>query len=407
MGDNLVPSMLASNSATAPDGRRGATTTVLYAGFAVTGAVATLLGPVLPLLIARWSLSDADAGLFFTLQFCGNLAGISALGVLLARRGYRVALALGFALMAAGVAGLMAAGPFEARISTFVFGCGLGLTISGANLWVGENAGPEVPGRRAAALSLLNMAWGCGAVLFPLLAMFAQSVRLLSELLFAIASICGFAALFLAVGGAEPRAAHLHGRAAIGGHATARAQSLAILGCVFFIYVGSEAAVAGWTAALAQRIYTATSSLAGWTLAPMYFWAGLLTGRALAPLLLRAMSERALLFGGLLLAAVGTGALLVVSTLAGVGMCAAGAGLGMACVYPLLVAWMMAVLGSEARRRASVVFALGCAGGATLPWLVGFASTRIGSLRAGLLVPLAGCLTLLGLLSLLRRPSSV
>ena len=52
-----------------------AATAVVHAGFVVTGIVTTLLGPLLPILIARWSMSDARAGLFFTLQFCASILG--------------------------------------------------------------------------------------------------------------------------------------------------------------------------------------------------------------------------------------------------------------------------------------------------------------------------------------------
>ncbi len=45
-----------------------------------------------------------------------------------------------------------------------------------------------------------------------------------------------------------------------------------------------------------------------------------------------------------------------------------------------------------------MVFALASLGGATIPWLVGFISTQIGSLRAGLVVPLIACLFMLVLL---------
>jgi fucose permease len=398
--------MNASGLPPAPGAQRAATRAVLHAGFIVTGAVTTLLGPILPLLIARWRLSDADAGLFFSLQFCGNLAGLAVLGTLLARRGYRFTLVLGFALMAAGVAALTAAGPFQARMCMFILGCGLGLTISGVNLWVGEDAGTEPFGRRAAALSLLNMTWGLGAVAFPPLVVLAQEEHLLPVLLLANAGLCGTTALFLALRGAEPRAVPENADVVPAGQGNARSRSLIVLGCLFFIYVGTEASVAGWTAALAQRISTMTSVPAGWALAPMFFWAGLLTGRALVPLLLRAMSERMLLTCGLAAAAAGTGAQLRTASFTSAAVCVAAAGLGMACVFPLLAAWMLAVLGVRARRGASVYFALGCAGGATLPWLVGLASTRAGSLRAGLLVPLAGCLVMLGLLSLLRLPGS-
>src|SRR5271169_6750529 len=75
----------------------------IHAAFVLTGVITVLLGPVLPVLIVRWSLSDQRAGLFFTLQFCGNLAGIASMGALISRRGYRLAIPLGFGFMAAGV----------------------------------------------------------------------------------------------------------------------------------------------------------------------------------------------------------------------------------------------------------------------------------------------------------------
>jgi MFS transporter, FHS family, glucose/mannose:H+ symporter len=377
---------------------------VLHAGFVVTGAATTLLGPILPLLMNRWSLNDADAGFFFTLQFCGNLLGIASLGVLLVRRGYRFTLSLGFGLMSVGVAGLLAAGPFEARIATLLLGSGLGLTISGVNLWVGEDTS-ETSRHRASALSLLNMTWGLGAVAFPLLVLRAQSAGRLFALLLSAAVLCAVPALFLAVRGSEPRAEAARVESSAPERASAHTSTSIILGALFFLYVGAEASVAGWAATLASRIPGAASRSGDWTLAPMFFWAGLLSGRALVPVALRAISERALLLGGMTLAAAATGALLAVSTFEGVAFSVSAAGLGMAATYPLLAAWMFRQFGVRTRHRANVLFALGCAGGAVLPWLVGFTSSRTGNLRAGLSVPLAGCLLVLGLLACVRRAS--
>src|SRR3979411_1233128 len=78
----------------------------LFAGFVVTGMVATILGPSLPTFIARWALDDTQAGLFFTTQFTGSLLGVLLSSAILAMRGYRDALVLGFFLMAVGVAGM-------------------------------------------------------------------------------------------------------------------------------------------------------------------------------------------------------------------------------------------------------------------------------------------------------------
>ncbi|MGC2793539.1 MAG: hypothetical protein WA899_16050, partial [Candidatus Sulfotelmatobacter sp.] len=51
-----------------------------------------------------------------------------------------------------------------------------------------------------------------------------------------------------------------------------------------------------------------------------------------------------------------------------------------------------------------IMFALAGMGGAVMPWFVGLTSTRTGSLRAGLLVPLAGCLAMLGLIATMLGP---
>jgi fucose permease len=180
-------------------------------------------------------------------------------------------------------------------------------------------------------------------------------------------------------------------------------QTAFALGGLFFLYVGTEVSLGGWTGALANRMATTSGNL--WALAPMFFWAGLLTGRALAPVVLLRVNERAVLTIGLILAAIGNGALLWVTTFQGAAICVTATGLGLACIYPVLVAWMVGHYGDRARGIGTVMFALASVGGATMPWLVGFTSTRAGSLRAGLLVPLAACLVMMSLLSLPRRPS--
>jgi fucose permease len=378
---------------------RGSAIAVLHAGFVVTGIVTTLLGPILPILITRWSLTDADAGLFFTLQFCGSLAGIASLGALLSWRGYRLTFFLGFTFVALGIALLLPINKPVGMISTTFFGYGLGLILSATNLWVAEVA----VSRRAAALSILNLAWGIGAIACPGLVMFAQREHRLLTLLLGIAGFSGFIALILAATEIEP---HVHGNdnsEAQQERAVGSKRLPVALGSLFFLYVGTEASVGGWTAALAKRIATPGDL---WALAPMFFWAGLLTGRALAPVILTRLSERILLMSGLVLAAVGTGALLWVRTLRGAAIGVAASGLGLACIYPLLVAWMVGYYGKRARRTGSVMFALAGVGGATMPWLVGFTSMRAGSLRTGLLVPVVGCLVMMTLLLALCRDSA-
>jgi FHS family L-fucose permease-like MFS transporter len=93
-------------------------------------------------------------------------------------------------------------------------------------------------------------------------------------------------------------------------------------------------------------------------------------------------------------------ALLAVSRSAGMLVAAVSvAGLGLAAGFPLIFALFTRELGRDAARAASAVFVLASLGGAALPPLVGIVSDASGSLAAGLLVPLAGCLALQALRS--------
>ncbi|HXM96784.1 MAG TPA: MFS transporter [Candidatus Dormibacteraeota bacterium] len=366
----------------------------LFAGFIVTGVVTTILGPILPVFIARWQLDDAHAGLFFTTQFMGSLSGVGLSSVLLHARGYKSALVPGFLLMAIGIGGLNAGSLSLALLATAAFGCGYGLATPGTNLYVAETAGPK----RAPALTLLNLAWGVGAVMCPVLMLAALRYNHFSRILFLIAANALLLALILLFVPFVSRA-HYESTVPSGAtHATTIQVPIA-LGLLFFLYVGTENGVSGWAAEQAKRVGFG----ARWTLAPMFFWAGLLTGRALATLLLLRIKEIRLVIGGLLIAAAGTLVLLLATTGIGVIFGVTFAGLGLASLYPIFIAWLSKWYGARARRMGGIMFSLAALGGATLPWTVGFLSKHANSLRIGLLVPLAACFAMIFLVALLRR----
>src|SRR5260370_7421569 len=56
--------------------------------FLPTGILQTLLGPMLPILIARWALNDTQAGNLFLVQFLPSLPGVQLSGLLLTRCRY-------------------------------------------------------------------------------------------------------------------------------------------------------------------------------------------------------------------------------------------------------------------------------------------------------------------------------
>src|SRR5208337_5289469 len=106
--------------------------------FLPAGILTTLLGPMLPILIARWALNDTQAGNLFLVQFLAMLMGVQLSGVLLARWGFRPAFLLGLLLMACGVATLYLGSLALGLASVAAYGLGLGLMIPTNNLLIAE-----------------------------------------------------------------------------------------------------------------------------------------------------------------------------------------------------------------------------------------------------------------------------
>ena len=138
---------------------------LLFAGFIVTGFVTTVLGPVLPWLTARWGLSDAAAGALFTIQFSGSIIAGGLSGMIIARLGASTTLATGYALMAAGLAGLAFGDRLVGTSAMAVAGIGLGFVVPATNLMVAR----LTPAHAAAALGAVNLCWGIGAATWPII----------------------------------------------------------------------------------------------------------------------------------------------------------------------------------------------------------------------------------------------
>ena len=82
---------------------------LIHVDFLITGIVMTFIGPMLPILAARWSLTDAQSGSLIFVQFFSSMFGMLVSGVSVQRQGYRFTLIVGALLMASGMA-LLASG---------------------------------------------------------------------------------------------------------------------------------------------------------------------------------------------------------------------------------------------------------------------------------------------------------
>jgi FHS family glucose/mannose:H+ symporter-like MFS transporter len=359
----------------------------LYAAFVLTGVVTTLLGPVLPVLVGWWGLDDGDAGVLFVAQFAGSMLGSALSGAAVTRFGFRATVIVGLAWMAAGVALLASAAESIAFIAIFSYGIGLGLTIPATNLYVSSASGEG----RASALNILNLAWGAGAVAAPAaVALFHRANQTRWFLIGLAALLVLMIVPLFQLPGPARGAAHPEPDAEPAGAVPVRAHAV-LFGALLFLYVGTETSVAGWVALYARRFDLIPAALS--IAAPSLFWAALLAGRGVAPLILRRVSERRLLAAGLILATAGISALLIADSAASLAVAVIVAGAGLSTIFPLTVAQFTRD-SSRAAKAASPAFVLAGLGGAVVPPLVGLISRQTGSLTAGLFVALAGCLVM-------------
>ncbi len=350
----------------------------IHAQFILIGVTTVLLGPLLPAIAEHWSMRDLQSGYFFPAQFAGSMLGSLLSTRLLPRWGFARLCAGGMGLLFLGL-GILALGSRQVGMAgIFLNGLGMGLAIAASNLWAAESN----PARRASALSLLNFSWGIGAVACPVLIAaglhFLPLTRLLPTLaVFPLLFSIRFASLPIsaATRASDDPAEELP--------ATAwQPFGFGLIAILSFFYVGTETALGGWIASYAQAFGAVSTNAAA--LAPAAFWAGLLLGRGLAPQVLSRHREHTIFILGLLTALLGTAFVLATHLVPILLVGTALAGLGLAALYPILLAVMSRGLGEHSKRLAGYIFACGGMGAAIIPFVVGAISYHTGSRRAGL-----------------------
>jgi fucose permease len=371
-----------------------------HAAFVPIGVVTVLLGPLLPSLSARWSLNYSQAGSLFTAQFLAATVGVVISGIMVSRWGYRLAINAGLLAMAIGVGAL----PFGSRSMGVAciacYGLGLGFAIPAINLLVAA-INPE---RRSAALNLLNFSWSIGAVACPFViaaAAKADHVQLFLVVLagFLLLILLGIAAMPFSFDPVRIEVAPLASDPGLKSEPISASpvrwgrESLFVMSALFFLYVGTENGFGGWIASYAKSLGTASSTLSVMT--PSFFYAALMLGRWIAPLVLRRLDEIKTARAGLSIACLGMAGLVLSRTMPLVISSVSVAGLGLAAVYPITIARLSEEFGADAARVGSIVFTLSNFGGASLPWVIGYFSHQFDDLRVGLAVPLAATVVML------------
>jgi FHS family glucose/mannose:H+ symporter-like MFS transporter len=365
-----------------------------YASFVPIGIVTVLLGPMLPSLSARWSLNYSQAGALFTAQYLASTIAVALSGFLVSRLGFRFAMKTGLLVSAAAVALLLTGPELLGIICIAAYGAGLGLAVPAANLLVAE----VNPQRRSSALNILNFCWSTGSVACPFLVAAAAKN---SHLPLMLGLVAGFMLLVAAGIAVMPASIVEPVASGNGDENKATGNFLGIdwknpalpgLGALFFVYVGTENGFGGWVASYSKSLGSMSPEIS--TMTPSFFYAALMLGRWIAPVMLRMFNEVRLAQGGLIMACGGMSVLVLSRTLPGVVAGAGLAGLGLSSVYPISISLLSREFGPTASRVGSLMFTLANLGGGSVPWLVGVSSSQFGSLKAGLALPLIGAVVM-------------
>lgn len=365
-------------------------TAIAYTSFVPVGIATVLLGPMLPILSARWSLNYSQAGALFTIQYVASTCAVLLSGELVSWRGYRFAMKAGLLATAAGLSLLLTGPKLLGVLCLAANGAGLGVAVPAANLMVAELN----PHRRSSSLNWLNFYWSAGAVACPFLVAAAAKTHQLPLLPELVAACCVLLAIAMTAAHdpiVETRIEPARNMK-LWPLIQTRFHPFLVLGALFFIYVGTENGFGGWVASFAKSLKNLTPTMA--VITPSFFYASLMLGRWLAPMLLRKIGDIKLAQAGLLLACGGSAALLFAHGLFGIAASACVAGLGLSSVYPITIALLSKVFGTASSRIGSIMFGLSNIGGGLFPWIVGVAANRSGALKTGLIVPFIGCATM-------------
>jgi MFS transporter, FHS family, glucose/mannose:H+ symporter len=351
---------------------------ILHFAFLLTGVATVMMGILLPTVLVKWSITDAQAGSLFVAQFSAAFVGSLLYGEIVLRLGQIKTVITGMAVIALGIGGVALSRWPMLLMFVALYGFGLGFTLPSINLAVASACSD----RRSPALNLLNFSWTLGAVSAPLV--FGYLLQWLRVSLSTV--FLGLAALFLGSGMTvylvpPPRSSDVD-REAVPEARPSNPGTWVLTGLLLFLYVGAETGVAGWTPLMGLRHQILSTSSV--SLAQTFFWGSLLAGRLAAGSLWRKAPPRRLI--SVSLATATSGIVLLATSMSKLGLFSGMvlAGAGLAAVFPTTVAVFSAQATTSAKRAAGMVFAAAGLGGAALPSFIGWMSARGYGLRLGL-----------------------
>ena len=355
-----------------------------WADILVFGIAASVLGSLLPALIGRFGLDEANAGSLFPMVTLGIGAGSLVFGPIVDRYGYKALLVTSVALVVTGLEGIAWAPSVPlVGVSLAFVGFGGGVINGATSALVAD---VSEGGRTGSDLAVLGVFFGIGAVGTPLT---------LSLLL----SRFDYAAVTAGIGAAValpllytlsirfPPSKHPHGFPLRQGVALLRDPAVLLVGTCLLFESGLESIGGGWIARYVQE--AAALPADGAILFVSIFWGGLLLGRLLMGFATARLSPAAILYGSMAIALLAALLLVGGSTPLVLGCASALLGLGFASAFPLLLAYGGERYPTLSGTLFGILFVMALFGGTGGPWVTGLLGNVLGLRTALLIIPTA------------------
>ncbi|MCC7530733.1 MAG: MFS transporter [Candidatus Melainabacteria bacterium] len=337
-------------------------------------------GPLVASIASAQKMHLVEAGSLISVYSAGSLIPLAIGRQLVERFGGRKCL-LAAALLFCGGLAIMSFGShiIGLSIGAAALGVGAGLNSIAGTICILRLAS----GSSAAAVGKLNVFFGIGALLGPVIALMGLNSPFSYHAVYvfgAIFALVVFLAAFFSqqldvrVPAPDSHSSDFH---------PMQTPALMYTAAVF-LYVGIEVAVATWLFTYLNMTCLLSKDLAGWSMTAL--WAGLTTGRMLAVYLFRyypadriAFSCMVLVLSGILCLALlphlGAAALMVVCVL----------GMGLGPIFPTLISSASERYGENSASVTSLVVTAGAFAGITFPLIIGQVFSRAGH-QQGMLV---------------------
>jgi len=383
--------------------RTGLLSGAAYSGMFGFGIVMALLGAILPLVSQRLHFDLAHAGNLFLAMNSAMLVTTVAIGPLLDRFGMKAAFVVAPLFVAGALILIAGIATFSGLVLAVVLlGAGGGALNQATNTLIADLH--EDPKKKNAALNLLGVFFGFGALFIPFTIGSVLNILGLSKILFfgAALSLVPITAVWMGF----PAARQSEGVPISQVLRFANQPLVMVFALLLFCESGNEFLLGGYVTTFLTRNLDASVATASYLLAA--YWGALMIGRVILSRALLRASGGGLILASALGAAVSIGLLLLAPTLPVAAIAIVLLGFSIAAIFPTTLGLAGARYPSHSGTVFSILIGVALSGGLTMPWLAGQLAGSHG-ISAGLLLAIVSALAIAGLeltaARLMRRQS--